>query len=151
MGKDINKNSMKNTGTLKSIKSESFTNTVNKYTRGSLKDLKINKIKFKGLKKTIKETAESIKNAAEKTAAAEVLLPSEQGFIELDDDAKTTKIYKIKQKEIIQNVDLNTAKNVIDLQLTKFGPYTTDYTRNGRYNNSYYIIIVIIIIIITFT
>jgi U3 small nucleolar RNA-associated protein 7 len=61
--------------------------------------------------------------------AAEVLLPGETGFIQPDGNEKT---YRLKQRDIITEVDLNTAKNAMDFQLTKFGPYNLDYSRNGR-------------------
>ena len=109
-----------------------FQEKISKYSRGSLDDKRIKSIKFKGLKKTLEESRASAKDAATKTAATEVLLPSNPGFIELSEDSAITKVYKLKQKEIIPNIDLNTAKKCIDLQLTKFGPYTVNYSRNGR-------------------
>lgn len=32
-----------------------------------------------------------------------------------------------------QHVDVNTQKNILNLELTKFGPYRCDYSRNGRF------------------
>jgi U3 small nucleolar RNA-associated protein 7 len=63
-------------------------------------------------------------------SATEVLLPTEEGFIRPEGNEKT---YRIKQQEIINEVDLNTSKHAMDLQLTKFGPYNTSYSKNGRY------------------
>ncbi len=105
------------------------TDVLNKYTRGSVK-FNTNKIKSKGLRLTMKETQETILENAQKTAATEVLLTGEVGTIQLEGPNERT--YKLRQQVIKDNVDLNTAKNVIDLQLTKFGPYKVDYTRNGR-------------------
>lgn len=110
-----------------------FNLKVSKYSRGSLDTVKSKSLGFKGLKKTLEESRAAVKDAATKTAAAEVLLPANPGCIELSGDGNITKIYKLRQKEIIPNVDLNTAKKCIDLQLTKFGPYTVDYSRNGRW------------------
>ena len=59
-----------------------------------------------------------------------MLLPAETGFIEMDGNEKT---YKLKQSVLLKEVDLNTAKNAMDLQLTKFGPYRLNYSRNGRF------------------
>jgi U3 small nucleolar RNA-associated protein 7 len=101
---------------------------INKYARGSI-NFSTKSIKHKGLRKTLEETKEKNIEAATRTAATEVLLPSVAGFIEVEDNEK---VFKLKQKEILQNVDMNTAKNKIDLQLTKFGPYTVDYSKNGR-------------------
>jgi len=113
---------------------EEFNLKVSKYSRGSLYNVKSKSLRFKGLKKTLEESRASVKDAATKTAAAEVLLPANPGCIELSGDGNITKVYKLRQKEIIPNVDLNTARKCIDLQLTKFGPYTVNYSRNGRYH-----------------
>lgn len=86
--------------------------------------------KHKGLRKTLIETRAQITDSASRTAATEVLLPGDAGFIELEPGQKT---YKLKQSEIKLNVDLNTAKNAFDLQLTSFGPYSASYSRNGRH------------------
>ena len=110
-----------------------FNLKISKYSRGSLDNVKSKSLRFKGLKKTLEESRASVKDAATKTAAAEVLLPANPGCIELSGDGNITKVYKLRQKEIIPNVDLNTARKCIDLQLTKFGPYTVNYSRNGRY------------------
>ena len=58
-----------------------------------------------------------------------MLLPSDVGFIQPEGNEKT---YRIKQQDIINEVDLNTAKHIMDLQLTKFGPYKVNYSKNGR-------------------
>ena len=64
------------------------------------------------------------------TLPLQVLLPAETGFIEMDGSEKS---YKLKQAALLKEVDLNTAKNAMDLQLTKFGPYRLNYSRNGRF------------------
>ncbi len=102
---------------------------ISKYTKGSV-NFSTKNVKHKGLRKTLEETKDRNINAATLTAATEVLLPSTAGFIEVESGEK---VFKLKQKEILSNVDLNTAKNSIDLQLTKFGPYNVDYSKNGRY------------------
>ena len=43
------------------------------------------------------------------------------------------KTWKMTQNTIKQHVDLNTAKKMFSLQLPDFGPYSLDYTRNGRH------------------
>lgn len=100
-----------------------------KYIRGNV-NINLNKIKYKKLRETIKENQENIIDSARKTAATEVLLPSDAGVIEAEGNEKT---YKLKQEVLKNYVDLNTSKNMIDLQLPNFGPYRVDYTRNGRY------------------
>jgi U3 small nucleolar RNA-associated protein 7 len=101
-----------------------------KYTRGSL-EMKNKRAKTLALKTSLEQTNQNIKEAVTEAVANEILLPSEAGYIELDN--KNLKVYKLKQKEIIANVDLNTAKNAFDLQLHAFAPYCVNYTRNGRY------------------
>lgn len=100
-----------------------------KYIRGNV-NINLNKIKYKKLRETIKENQENIIDSARKTAATEVLLPSDAGVIEAEGNEKT---YKLKQEVLKNYVDINTSKNMIDLQLPNFGPYRVDYTRNGRY------------------
>ena len=123
-----------------------------KYANGAMNHSAM-KMKFKGLKKTMEETTENIKSASMKTAgssyyqwwyfitrdilltlsfkftATEVLLPADTGFIRPDGNEKT---FRLKQRDIISEVDMNTAKNAMDFQLTKFGPYNLNYSKNGR-------------------
>jgi hypothetical protein len=100
-----------------------------KYARGSL-DFNTKSVEHKALRKTLEGTKKKIKDAATRTATTEVLLPSDPGFIEMDDNRK---VYSLKQKDIVENVDLNTARSCIDLQLTNFGPYSVNFSNNGRY------------------
>ncbi len=102
---------------------------VAKYDRGAL-DVKIKAPKSRIAKANVDRVRENIVEAARHTSAAEILLPSDPGGIELED--KTKKIYKLKHQEIIQNVDLNTSRNAFNFQLQEFGPYNIDYSRNGR-------------------
>jgi hypothetical protein len=101
---------------------------VTKYAKGNLK-FKPSEGKYKGLRKTLQETQEKILDAATRTAATEVLLPQSAGFMRAEGNERT---FKLKQSEMLHEVDLNTAKNAMDLQLTKFGPYRVNYSRNGR-------------------
>jgi len=41
--------------------------------------------------------------------------------------------FKVTQKQLKAEVDVNTAKNIFDLTLTQYGPYSLDLTRNGRH------------------
>ena len=103
--------------------------TLEKYARGSL-TINTKGVKYKALKMTLSNTQASIVDASTKTAATEVLLPTEAGVIVTEGNERT---YKLRQEVIRQNVDLNTGRNIIDLQLTKFGPYRLNYSRNGRF------------------
>lgn len=68
--------------------------------------------------------------ATEKAARAEILLPSEQGYIEAEGINKT---WRFKQDEIAKNVDSRTNERMFNLTLDEYGPYSMDYTRNGRH------------------
>lgn len=103
--------------------------TIEKYARGPMKQLATNS-KHKNLRKTLSEQQERMYSAAVKNAMTEVLLPSESGIIEMQDGEK---VFKIRQRDMIPQLDLNTAKNAFDFQLQKFGPYNVNYSRNGRY------------------
>jgi U3 small nucleolar RNA-associated protein 7 len=50
-------------------------------------------------------------------------------FLEAEGIEKT---YKFTQNQLSENVDLNTAKKIFNLDLPDFGPYRMNYTRNGR-------------------
>jgi U3 small nucleolar RNA-associated protein 7 len=79
---------------------------------------------------SLQDTRKTILESAQAAGDAEVLLPAESGYIEMDNEVKT---YKLTQKELRQNVDLNTARNIMNLSLTNFGPYNVSYNRNGRF------------------
>lgn len=103
--------------------------TVAKYARGSV-EFNTKGVKHKALKKTLEAVHETIVASASQTAATEVLLAGDQGYISTEGSEK---VYKINQEEIKRNVDLNTSKNAFDLQLQNFGPYDClNYSRNGR-------------------
>src|SRR5688572_12301738 len=87
-----------------SSRDNKFSALVNKYAKGST-DFSTNNLKHKKLRKTLEESKERNFDAAKRTAATEILLPAEAGFIEVENNEK---VYKFSQKEILQNVDLNT-------------------------------------------
>ena len=102
--------------------------TIQKYAHGKV-HFKASKNNPKKLRKTLLETTQSILEAAKAAGDTEVLLPGEAGEIEMERGFQT---YKLKQSEIRENVDLNTARNIMNLSLTNFGPYQVNYSRNGR-------------------
>ena len=78
----------------------------------------------------LKATEKRFNEVAIKTAEAEkLLLPEEAGYLLAEGMEKT---YKFSQKELSENVDLQTQNKMFDLRLDDFGPYSLDYTRNGR-------------------
>jgi U3 small nucleolar RNA-associated protein 7 len=103
---------------------------VQKYNRGAL-DVKLKAPKSRIAKANFERVKEQIVDAARHTSAAEILLPTDPGGIELEDKSK--KIFKLKHEEIVQNVDLNTSRNAFNFQLQEFGPYLVNYSRNGRH------------------
>ena len=71
------------------------------------------------------------KTAHETAARAELLLGDEAGFLEPDSDDEFTG--KVTQLQIRKGVDVDSADKGFELNLAQFGPYTIDYTRNGRF------------------
>lgn len=66
--------------------------------------------------------------AARTAARAEMLLPEESGFLEPDQDQFTA---EVRQVDLKNSVDITSATKQFDLNL-KFGPYSLNYSRNGR-------------------
>ena len=69
--------------------------------------------------------------AHEIAARTEILQPDEAGYLEPDSDDEFTD--RISQTQIKKNVDVESADKGFDLNLPQFGPYTIDYTRNGKF------------------
>jgi U3 small nucleolar RNA-associated protein 7 len=107
-----------------------------KYARGGngtakQKKAAMNIVKDKKLKSALQRAEEKFEKAARDAARAEVLLTTEGGYLETEGEMERT--FKFSQKMIKQEVDMNAAKNVFDLQLNDFGPYQLDFSRNGRH------------------
>ncbi|KAG0220503.1 WD40-repeat-containing domain protein [Mortierella sp. GBAus27b] len=104
---------------------------VPKYSRGSTRAALegVNKLQDRKLKGSIKRREKQFKEAAYKAAASEILLTEEAGFLEPEGIEKT---YQLSQRSLSQHVDVSTAHKMFALDL-KFGPYSIDYTRNGRH------------------
>jgi len=43
------------------------------------------------------------------------------------------KTFKFKQEDIVKNVDISSAQKHFDLKFDQFGPYSLNYSRNGRH------------------
>jgi len=100
---------------------------MNKYNIGQSAEIKsINDKKVKG---NMKKFERKTKEAAFKSVQSELLLTEEAGYLEAEGMEKT---YKFTQDQIRENVDLSTQAKMFNLELDKLGPYTFDYTRNGR-------------------
>ena len=100
--------------------------------RGQRRD-KSSSARHKSLRLTLQEIRQANEEAQTLNSAAQILLPSSQGGIEVDPESNE-KTYRLKQTDMVNNsmVDMNTAKSFFDFQL-RFGPYHVDYSRNGRY------------------
>ena len=99
-----------------------------KYKRGERNV--INSIKDKKLRMEIRRSEKAAREAAARAARAEILLPSEAGFLEAEGMEKT---FKFKQQDIKAAVDVGSAKKVFTLRLDDLGPYCSRYSRNGRH------------------
>ena len=69
--------------------------------------------------------------AHETAARTEILLQDDAGFLEGDSDDEFTG--KVTQTQIRKAVDVESAEKGFELNLPQFGPYTIDYSRNGRF------------------
>ncbi|KAF9582162.1 Small subunit (SSU) processome component [Lunasporangiospora selenospora] len=104
---------------------------VPKYARGnSSKALEgVNKLQNKKLKGSIKQREKNFKEAAYHAANSELLLTEQGGLLEAEGVEKTQ---HFTQRALKTQVDMSTQHKMFSLDL-KFGPYSIDYTRNGRH------------------
>ena len=99
------------------------------YGRG--RKIQTKSIKDKKLRGNLKALEGRYKDAALQAKDAEILLENESGFLEPEGELERT--YKVRQDEIRRDVGVETAKKGFELRLDGLGPYTADYTRNGRH------------------
>ncbi|KAI9717037.1 MAG: hypothetical protein M1812_004972 [Candelaria pacifica] len=98
------------------------------YGRG--RKIPVGSIKDKKLRSNLRSLENKYKDATLKARDAEILLENDSGFLEPEGELEKT--YKTRQAEIKQDVALVTAKQGFELKLEGLGPYTLDYTRNGK-------------------
>ena len=98
------------------------------YGRG--KKIQTHGIKDRKLRGNLRALEDKFKDAAVKAKDSEILLENTSGFLEPEGELERT--YKVRQGDIQQSVGLETAKKGFELRLDGMGPYTADYTRNGR-------------------
>ncbi|OMP07639.1 hypothetical protein COLO4_07176 [Corchorus olitorius] len=102
---------------------------VKKYLRGEAANLE--GLKDKKLKGQLAVREELYGKSAKAAAKIEKwLLPSESGFLEAEGIEKT---WRIKQDSIANEVGILSTRNQYDIVLPELGPYTLDFTQNGRY------------------
>ncbi|KAG7881078.1 hypothetical protein KL925_003223 [Ogataea polymorpha] len=85
--------------------------------------------KDKKLNANLKRLDQQHRDAVRSAKNTEILLQEDAGFLEAEGMEKT---YKFVQDDIVKEVDQATANKRFELKLEEFGPYTLDYSRNGR-------------------
>lgn len=98
------------------------------YGRGKKINTKV--IKDKKQRRTLKALESKYQSAASSAKDAEILLENTGGFLE--PEAELERTLKVKQRDIVDSVAVETAQKRFDLSLDALGPYVFDYTRNGR-------------------
>lgn len=98
------------------------------YGRG--KGIQTKNIKDKKLRGNLRALEDRYKDATLKAKDAEILLENNSGFLEPEGELERT--FKVRQDEIRRDVSVETAKKGFELKLEGLGPYTCDYTRNGK-------------------
>ncbi|KAJ3127704.1 Small subunit (SSU) processome component [Nowakowskiella sp. JEL0407] len=88
-------------------------------------NLKTSDKKLRGL---LKKTNKKLDKAKEEISQSTLLLPEEAGYLEAEGIEKT---YNFTQEKLAGNVSIDVLAKKLDLVLD-FGPYSFDYTRNGR-------------------
>ena len=83
------------------------------------------------MKLGIKRSEKKISSAARQAAQAELLLPTEAGTLEPENEMERTA--RLSQRQVAQAVDLQTQRKAYDMKLERFGPYRACYTANGRH------------------
>ncbi|RKP32391.1 BING4CT-domain-containing protein [Metschnikowia bicuspidata] len=104
---------------------------VSKYARDAGKfPKKLSRAKSHRLQKGLKKVDQDYHDFVREAEATDVLLQEEAGFLEADGPMERTS--KFRQDVIVEAVDVGTANKKVDLKLTELGPYTLEFTRNGR-------------------
>ena len=101
----------------------------NEYGRG--RKIPLKNVKDKKLRARLKRLEEKYQEATLKAKDAEILNEYNPGFLEPDQPLERT--YKVRQSELRDHVDVETARKGFELKLGSLGPYISDFTRNGRW------------------
>ncbi|XP_072890973.1 WD repeat-containing protein 46 isoform X1 [Hemitrygon akajei] len=99
-----------------------------KYKRG--KDVQMGELAAGRAKGDLQSLHKKSKYAQRLAARFDQLLPAEAGFLEADEGEDTC---LIRQEDIAGAVDIASSSKHFNLDLTQFGPYRINYTRNGRH------------------
>ncbi|KAK3997166.1 putative U3 small nucleolar RNA-associated protein 7 [Cladorrhinum sp. PSN332] len=98
------------------------------YGRG--KGIDVKTVRDKKLRRNLTNLENKYKTAALKAKEAEILLENQAGFIETETELERT--YRVRQDEIQNDVAIEVAQKGFELKLDQLGPYTCEYSRNGR-------------------
>ena len=99
-----------------------------KYRRGEKVDTAA--VKDKKLRGVLQANEEVVTTAGRSAAQAESwLLPAQPGFLEAEGMERT---YRFSQEALVEAADVTAARKAFDLSLA-LGPYSVDYTPNGRH------------------
>jgi len=92
------------------------------------------KIKTKYGQKMAQRREEMARSVEETAARAEILLEEDAGYLETGRTEEEVEEFtaRVTQTLLKRNVDTESARKGFELNLSQFGPYTLDYTRNGR-------------------
>jgi U3 small nucleolar RNA-associated protein 7 len=82
------------------------------------------------LKRSIKRQEAKISAAERRAAQAEVLQPTEPGYLEAEGPLERTS--RVRQSQLASLVDEQTAAKAYDVRLDQLGPYRVAFTPNGR-------------------
>ncbi|KAI9791872.1 MAG: Small subunit (SSU) processome component [Peltula sp. TS41687] len=99
-------------------------------TYGRGRRIATNRIKDKKLRGNLKVLENKYRNATLKAKDAEILLENESGYLEPEGELERT--YKVRQDELRRDIAIETAKKGFELKLEGLGPYSAEYSRNGR-------------------
>lgn len=99
-------------------------------TYGRGRKVSIRGVKDKKLRGNLKALEHKYKDATLKAKDAEILLENESGYLEPEGELERT--YKVRQDDLRKELAVETAKKGFELRLEGLGPYTADFTRNGR-------------------
>ena len=120
-------NKQRKAAVLKSLELDS--SQIKKYSRGS-SNLKKRNIQTKFFKGKFGRQEKNFDYAIKQSARAEILLNEDDGYLIPDEGEETT---EFTQDDIKQHVDITSATKSFKLDLSEFGPYKVNYTRNGRH------------------
>ncbi|KAF2199341.1 putative small nucleolar ribonucleoprotein complex subunit [Delitschia confertaspora ATCC 74209] len=110
------------------VLAEHFAAAKKTYGRGA--PVRTKSVKDKKLRANLRSLEDKYKEATLQAKNAEILLDHTPGLLEPEHELERT--YRVRQDEIKNSVAIETAKKGFELKLTDMGPYTLDYTRNGR-------------------